>query len=426
MASCVQILGLLQAFLDDEIGSVERLLFEDHLHNCDACRHELKIARAANVQLFELLKEDRLQENLVPTVMAHLPEMDRKRSSNSHVIPPSKKRTWNKTFAALVPVLAPIILLVLGGLLWLYWPSIPQKDDDAVGLITYSNGPVRFGRAVDGILNEAKEKTLLVPDSFIKTGKDGRLLLGLSGPSHVSLYEDSSLYLISERKLLLEQGRIFVDVHPDTQEFLINTPHGVISALGTSFEVYTTSDNTEVTVVNGEVLVENETSFALLHQGNKALFSQRNRPKIERDVPAARCLEMARNVLPEVSAQRMFLTRFVPSTQETTRTRRQIFMVETKQRLVRAVELNWLPDPYSEGHAGYSVYVSDSSLNPLFKTHIPPSVFQDKTHTSINIDVPAEVQTHAENRLHIDLLPDYSTGQLDTSFTEVRAVGVRP
>jgi len=206
----------------------------------------------------------------------------------------------------------------------------------------------------------------------------------------------------------------------------VTTPHGAITVLGTSFEVNTGMQGTEVTVVNGEVLVENETGFALLSRGSYALFGKSGTPEVRKGVPADRCLEMARSVLPDASAERLFLSRFVSQPTESSSVRRQIFMVETQRRAVSAVELRWLPDPYSEGHAGYNIFVSDSALNPLFKATIAREVFQDKTRNSIRITVPPEMQEQADTRLHIDLLPDYTSGGLETSFTEVRAIGVRP
>lgn len=430
MASCIQIKSLLQAYLDDELGSGEKLLFEDHLHGCAACRKELERVRAVNVRLFELLGRDRLRDDLVPQIMAHLPEMEGDKRFFTFLSHTSagmnKKSSWPKAAAKMIPVFVPLILLILGGVLWLYWPSVPGEEAAIAGVVTYSKGPAEMGLAADGQFKEVRAKDFVVPDSLMKTGKGGRLLFGLLGPSHATLYENAYLRLVNERKLVLEQGRIFLDVHRESRQFHVTTPHGSITVLGTSFEVNTGIEGTEVTVVNGEVLVENETGFALLSRGSYALFGKSGTPEVRKGVPADRCLELARSVLPDAGAERLFLSRFVSQPTESSPVRRQIFMVETQRRAVSAVELSWLPDPYSEGHAGYNVFVSDSALNPLFKAEIAREVFQDKTRNSIRITVPPELQEQADTRLHIDLLPDYTSGGLETSFTEVRAIGVRP
>lgn len=430
MASCIQIKSLLQAYLDDELGSGEKLLFEDHLHGCVACRKELERVRAVNVRLFELLGRDRLRDDLVPQIMAHLPEMEGDKRFFTFMphktTGMNKKASWPRVAAKMIPVFVPLILLILGGVLWLYWPSVPGEEASFAGVVTYSKGPAEMGLAADGQFKEVRAKDFVVPDSLMKTGKGGRLLFGLLGPSHATLYENAYLRLVNERKLVLEQGRIFLDVHRESRQFHVTTPHGAITVLGTSFEVNTGMQGTEVTVVNGEVLVENETGFALLSRGSYALFGKSGSPEVRKGVPADRCLEMARSVLPDASAERLFLSRFVSQPTESSSVRRQIFMVETQRRAVSAVELRWLPDPYSEGHAGYNIFVSDSALNPLFKATIAREVFQDKTRNSIRITVPPEMQEQADTRLHIDLLPDYTSGGLETSFTEVRAIGVRP
>jgi len=100
-------------------------------------------------------------------------------------------------------------------------------------------------------------------------------------------------------------------------------------------------------------------------------------------------------------------------------------MVETQRRPVSALKLNWLPDVNAEGHAGYHVYVSDSALNPLFKAYIAPDVFRDKSRDNLLIEVPEDLQEEAVSLLHITLMPDYKSGQIETSFTEVSAIGIR-
>ena len=67
----------------------------------------------------------------------------------------------------------------------------------------------------------------------------------------------------------------------------------------------------------------------------------------------------------------------------------------------------------------------DSALNPLFKAEIAPSLFQDKTKSSLKIAVPPELREQAVSMLNITLMPDYKSGQLETSFTEVSAIGTR-
>jgi hypothetical protein len=431
VASCLQIRSLLQAYIDGELGSGEKLLFEEHLRSCEACRDELENARALAVRLFEVLRRDRLLEDISLSVMAHLPEMEftgplsflKKRRTSG--LTRKKADSWAGRAAKLVPVYVPIILLVLGGLLWSNWPANNGMENSTVGMVIFSKGNVESEDIMSHGFAKVANKDILSNGDLLKTGPGARLLFGLTGPSHATLYENSSLQVVNERELVLEKGSIFLDVHRESRNFQVSTPHGIITVLGTSFHVNTGPSGTEVTVVSGEVLVENEKSFALLTQGKQAVFQDMETPVIYENVQAARYLEEARSVLPDPVAERIFMSKFVSPVKETVPPKRQVFMVETKRRPVSAIVLNWVPDPYIEGHAGYTVYVSDSSLNPLFKNYISPDVFGDKNRSSIRIAMPPELQEQAVATLHITLAPDYGSGSLATSFTEVSAIGIR-
>ena len=428
MASCIQIKSLIQAHIDDELTGSEKLLFEEHLRGCEACMHDMKEARAVTLRMFESLGQDRLRDDFTPQIMAHLPEMEASRqfpalaraTGQEH-----KKNAWFRTVSKLVPVLVPIILLVLAGVLWVNWPEPVSNAAAVTGLVTFSKGPAQAGHISTRDFNPVHAKDVLVAGSLLKTDAGGRLLFGLMGPSHAALYENSFLHIVNDRELFLEQGSIFLDVHRESRQFSIDTRDGTITVMGTSFQVDAGPAGTQVTVVNGQVLVENEKSFALLGRGSQALFKKAGDPEIRKGVKANTYLEQARSVLPDPEAERHFLTRFVSKPPESAEVRKQIFMVDTEQRSVSELELNWLPDPYAEGHAGYHVYVSDSALNPLFKAEIAPGLFQDKSQSSLRIAVPPELREQAVSMLHITLMPDYKSGQLETSFTEVSAIGTR-
>lgn len=427
MASCIQIRSLQQAFLDGELSSVEKLQFEDHLRECPACTGEMENARFLTVRLFEVLGQDRLQDDLTPPIMAHLPEMDAPYFSGVHRIKgfrPKKVSRMSRA-ASLIPVFVPVLLVILAALLWAAWPTSFMKEAKAVGVITLSRGEVQSGHTAGLAFQETQTKDILAKDVLVKTGENGLLLFGLLGPTQATLYGNSLLQVVNERELLLEQGRIFLDVHGEPRAFLVGTPHGDIRVMGTSFQVDTGPQGTSVTVVRGQVLVENDKSFALLTGGSQGVFQKGGVPEVYQNVPAKRCLEEARSVLPDPGAERYFRSQYAAASILPATVQKQIFMVETRRRPVSAVKLNWLPDPYAEGHAGYQVYVSDSALNPLFKAYIAPDVFKDKSRDNLLVAVPENLQGEAVSMLHITLMPDFKSGPLETSFTEVSAIGIR-
>jgi len=427
VASCIQIRSLQQAYLDDELSSGEKLQFEEHLQGCASCRSEMVHARFLAARLFEVLGRDRLTDDLTPSIMGHLPEMDAAHFPGVHKAGRAKRNnaSWLTKAASLVPVLVPILLLVLAALLLSTWPTSFNKETEAAGVITLSRGSVQSSHVSTHKFQDTQAKDILVKDILLKTGTNGRLLFGLLGPTQATLYEDSLLQVVNERELLLEQGRIFLDVHSEPRVFRVNTPHGTVTVMGTSFQVDTGPEGTSVTVVRGQVLVENDQSFALLTGGSQGIFQRGGVPEVHQNVPAKRCLEEARTVLPDPGAERYFQSHFAVSPAQATAIQKQIFMVETQRRPVSALKLNWLPDVNAEGHAGYHVYVSDSALNPLFKAYIAPDVFRDKSRDNLLIEVPEDLQEEAVSLLHITLMPDYKSGQIETSFTEVSAIGIR-
>jgi hypothetical protein len=59
----------------------------------------------------------------------------------------------------------------------------------------------------------------------------------------------------------------------------------------------------------------------------------------------------------------------------------------------------------------------------LFKTRVDASVFADKSRGMYRIDVPGEPIRNA-GVLHVKLVPDFSSGDVTTSFTKVWALGI--
>ena len=76
MASCTQVNSMLQAYVDDELASSARVIFEQHLGGCDGCRLELRGVQAGSAFLYETLSQARLERDLVDHTLGHLPEME--------------------------------------------------------------------------------------------------------------------------------------------------------------------------------------------------------------------------------------------------------------------------------------------------------------------------------------------------------------
>jgi len=233
VASCIQIRSLQQAYLDDELSSGEKLQFEEHLRECPACTREMENARFLTVRLFEVFGRDRLQDDLTSSIMAHLPEMDTPHFSGVRRVKGFQPKSVSRLsrVASLIPVFVPVLLVILAALLWAAWPTSFMKEAKAVGVITLSRGEVQSGHTTGHAFQETKTKDILAKDVLVKTGENGLLLFGLLGPTQATLYGNSLLQVVNERELLLEQGRIFLDVHGEPRAFRVGTPHGDIRVM---------------------------------------------------------------------------------------------------------------------------------------------------------------------------------------------------
>jgi hypothetical protein len=58
-------------------------------------------------------------------------------------------------------------------------------------------------------------------------------------------------------------------------------------------------------------------------------------------------------------------------------------------------------------------------MRPLFKAHVNADVFLDKAKGGCTVRVPDPNVLAGNSVLHISVLPDYTTGSIETSFTEV-------
>ncbi len=429
MASCIQIEGLLQSYIDEEASVSERLLIEEHLKSCGACSERLALNRATAATLFEVWREDQLREDLTRRVMAHLPEMPPPTSVSAAlrrqvVVEGQRTRRWLGAAARLMPVFTPVILIILAGLLWVAWPSYYNMGgDEVIGMVTYCDANPDATHYSQGQARRLHVRNPIMPDDHFETGEEERLMLSLAGPSHITLLGQAAVQVRAPRAIVVTRGDVFFDVFRDNRRFQVHTPDGTITALGTSFQVSASTAGTVVTVVKGEVLVDNETSFVRLHENAQTAFTATERPTVRQGIDTSPYLRTARAVRPDPDAERRFLTQFIRNATHTPAPTEQVFVVNTERRHVNALLLKWMPDPYTSGHAGYTVYVSDSAMAPVFKTTISPEIFQDKQNNMVRLEMPNDMRHHDTHVLHITVMSDQSSGPVETTFTEVAAIG---
>ena len=93
-----------------------------------------------------------------------------------------------------------------------------------------------------------------------QTERGERMVINLEDGSNVHLNSLSGVdvfYSDSERTIKLTRGEaLFIVAHDENREFLVQTAHGIIQAIGTEFNISVVSDDIKVTIIHGTVLIK--------------------------------------------------------------------------------------------------------------------------------------------------------------------------
>jgi hypothetical protein len=421
VASCRQVKNLFTVYLDGEAGGADRVILEQHVQECAECHAALESSRSTAALLFETLSADRLRKDLTCQVMAHLPEMDLPQMENQALTQRAKHPESQGAFGrmrAWVPVFAPMLVVVLGLVLWASWSGNEPATERRAGMVLLQQGPVTSSTDARPQRRNVHLSDRISAPVRYETGHDGGLIMGLEGNSEIRVFEDTRVKVYGAREFRLESGSVHCSVGKGGRYFRVSTPDGLITVFGTVFGVEVLEDSTRVTVVKGEVQVENENTFTVLRDGEQTRLTPETKVLAAIKANVDELVARAAALRPNAAAVTAFHAMPQGPTQKRLRAE-QVFVVETKREPVSAIHLEWKPDPFVTGHAGYDVYVSDNNMRPLFKAHVEPQVFSEKDSGRCTIAVPDPKLLSDNSVLHISVLPDYTTGSIETSFTEV-------
>ncbi|MGH8495810.1 MAG: FecR domain-containing protein [Gammaproteobacteria bacterium] len=146
------------------------------------------------------------------------------------------------------------------------WPAAPL---DPVATVERLSGSVRLD--VDG---DARgwlriDGNDIAPGSRLVTDGSSRVALRLANGANVRLDYATELAVETSEQLVLERGRIYVDTHAPGiagGQLLIHTSRGVVSDVGTQFEVAYVDEAVRVRVREGAVTIDRD---ARQIQGNR-------------------------------------------------------------------------------------------------------------------------------------------------------------
>jgi hypothetical protein len=277
--SCDDFQSMLPDYLAGRLSRSRHLLLEDHLGECVPCRRALKERRAA-----------------------------RRPSALPRQVP---SRSWTATMGWRVAAAAVVFLTLIGFTI--------QTD-----LFSIESGGLIRIESVDGELFHVTDdgavplKTgdvlTLEGDEGIRTAKDSSAMIAMADDSRVEIRERSQLAVRQRRHLLpgrqpdglldLERGSIIVQASDQGSGHLyVDTRDCNVAVTGTVFSVSHGMKGSRVSVVEGEVRVDQRGVEHVLYPGDQATTRDAlNRIPVEQDIAWSRNSDQYLALLGEMRA----------------------------------------------------------------------------------------------------------------------------
>lgn len=389
MAACTQITNRLQAYVDGELRSSERVVLEQHVEECRDCRSQLRQVQRGSALLFEVLSEVRLDRDLVQYTMDHLPELEHPAVDVAGVNFRAKHPTlMRERFVRLLPIALAVLLVFLAAVLNNNWPA-PMMALDTVGIVSYSQGDAFRIEEGSTDRDDAVLRTFASPGDRFETGDNSSLMLKLLGPTEVRVAGGTRILIHDDRKLSVEKGRVFLDVAGNKRLFRILTPTGDITVFGTSFDVRVDAQRTTVVVMEGEVQllsVADESVFSIVRAGQTASVSPEQTSIRPGPADVAVLTEWARHITADEEAEAIFASRISPLQVVSEVSGRSGFYVNTLGKPLEAIIIEWEPTSPFSAYTSYEMFVYNDRNEPLFRSRLDGSLFSDPHVTSYEIE----------------------------------------
>lgn len=306
MASCERIAPLLQAYVDDELASWERLAVEHHVRDCVMCAEELREVTSCSASLFESLAAYKLSAGFGERVMRHVPSripavFGINRRDTGHVNAPIDRLSrWTLAGAVVVLLLALAIIIY----------NYPRRAIAPVeiGMVTGVEGSVGVEHAYEGSLRGTVVRDVIFRGDRFVTNDGGKLVLALEGPTEVKVNGNTALWIDNERFIRLVQGEIWGHVAGQNRVFKVQTPHGDITVTGTEFNVKIADRQTSVAVATGKVLFATERGFTEISAGQMCSVQPDVAPRDVQEVPVTEVGEWAQDLVRQTVDSRYTIT----------------------------------------------------------------------------------------------------------------------
>lgn len=428
MASCTQIDNLLQGYIDNELAHSERVIFEQHLAECQTCQALLRQQQRSSAELFEVFSDYKLARDLTKGVIEHLPNMEAAIIDVQGVNWRAKHpAVYRERALRLVPVAVIVLLAVMAGVLRSNWPD-PVMAAGTIGAVTHKAG--QANRTVPEMAN-AELKTIVMPGERYETDPNSTLMLSLLGPTHIKMAGSTWIEIKDDRTISMEKGRAYFTVSHGLQPFRVNTPSGKITVIGTEFDVIVNNRRTVVTVLKGIVSLTNGTvdnNFNYLEAGERMTVELGKEMTSPKKVNADRLTQWAKAIEPDADAMAFFRSKVLPrGPVQEIEAERGPYSFPVDNRSLTSITLSWTEEPFSyEQPCGYEVYVyTMQDRKPIFREILDASLFQhDSGITEYSLQNTGDMSPKS-GYIMLDLIPDCGPGDREINFDLPRAVATK-
>ncbi len=415
---------MLQAHIDGELSSSAQVILDRHLSACPDCQVMLRKHRHSAAELYETLAPLKLERDLVQSVLDHLPEMDHPALDVSGLNMRAKNpRRYRERLLRLVPIGAASLLVFLAFLISKNWPSYDPPVISPIGMVTAVNGTVAYIQANHDERNPVTLQGLTGEGDRYETGPDSRLMISLAGATHVKLDTNTRIRIYNNRKVSIEKGQVFFNVGKDSRIFKVLTPSGDITVFGTAFNVDVTQKTTSVAVREGEVQVDMGDLFRQVEPGQGIHIEPGMKSLSTYAVDVDLAAAWADELQPDTDAVFAYQLAIKPSSSYKKVLGHSGYLLQNiNYRRIKQLELVWDPDVRSStDKAGYLVYVYSENNEPIFKSYIDAERLEETGNTTLILP-NTTIGTVKARQAYVKLIPDLSSGTVETRFVKCEAI----
>ncbi len=289
--SCADFQSMIPEYLGKHLPDARLLLFEDHTRECLACRRAVKQVREG-------------KDLSVPTVSA---------ASKIKTLP---ARTGVRNQDAWKWAIAATFVVAIGVAAMMFASRFSYSSDASAASLQWASGAVyRIGDAESQAL---KVGEAIKRDEWIRTAKDARAVVRLADGSLVEMKERSEFSVSEAAKgttINLTRGDVIVQAAKQHERHLfVSTNDCLVSVTGTIFAVGNGTKGSRVSVVEGEVHVDQAgRTGKILHSGDQALTNASLDPvPVKNEINWSRDAERYAGLLTEFASLRKELNERVP------------------------------------------------------------------------------------------------------------------